>query len=737
VKQHVNALNYLIRLQQKIVTWALGSGEAGLYKEDLLDRHGTAMAEARDNSRKYKKAKSASTNVNGKKMKQQDPLRGKIERPLRDVELGYCHKYCLVDELAPGVTEYPKSFKHRPEFVSATNRLVLANTHNGIMRGDDIRSPLVTWAHKGILPLPEDASIEDNAYIFFLLKDTGKCEKDGIPQLAGFLRHKDPLLCPANAEGEYVILRFGRDGMQDLPNIMDGSVNWMEECWYLTDPSGKRPMQYSRKKSGKSSKDPDEITEGHYEFFCEIKEACGLDFINLVTHMRKMGAMYAEEKGCSEDAINRIGRWITEMINKTCREHYLKNLPVEALLALAGFIVGDKFTCVRGRVVDVGNLDEIEKDEDFVAIIEFLVPGLLKLARKAKDAIDRPKSVTDPNVPISVSNAMFTMGCVATVCVWIQDAPVMLRRLPKLKTRRPYTFLENADIKEQWERVKTRVLQAVDEEVVLLDDRQLERRQIMTTMTRLLGQKFDAHETRMRRHFDEKLEKIEKLQNSERTSSQNDANEQQARCLIEQARVLAPHIVQGLPIVAGARTSDASAVGEKGGDSSASSQEPALEQHKFKPIKGYKEDEMIHSIVSEWVTEVQKKMKEFEETTAKWYDNKGGQRQLREKHLLVFNAVKNAAEFHNKDILEYAKDVDRLWGEIKEELDVSGGKYSDIDHVCRHAAGDRDDCLKDFDAVKECIRKRRADQAEKTRERANARKRSRVASSAASVRGNA
>ena len=40
VKQHVNALNYLIRLQQKIVTWALGSGEAGLYKEDLLDRHG-------------------------------------------------------------------------------------------------------------------------------------------------------------------------------------------------------------------------------------------------------------------------------------------------------------------------------------------------------------------------------------------------------------------------------------------------------------------------------------------------------------------------------------------------------------------------------------------------------------------------------------------------------------------------------------------------------------------------
>ena len=183
---------------------------------------------------------------------------------------------------------------------------------------------------------------------------------------------------------------------------------------------------------------------------------------------------------------------------------------------------------------------------------------------------------------------------------------------------------------------------------------------------------------------------------------------------------------------------DASAAGEKHGDSSTSSQEPALEQHQFKGIKdGYKENEMIHGIVSDWASKVPQKMKEFEKTGMNWYQSTKGQRQLREKHFLVFNAVKNAADFHKKDILEYAKDVDRLWGEIQEELKVRGGKYSDIDHVCRHAAGNKDDCLKDFDAVKRCIRKRRTDQAEKTRERARARKHSRVASSAASVSGNA
>ena len=183
---------------------------------------------------------------------------------------------------------------------------------------------------------------------------------------------------------------------------------------------------------------------------------------------------------------------------------------------------------------------------------------------------------------------------------------------------------------------------------------------------------------------------------------------------------------------------DASAAGEKGRDSSTASQEPALEQHQFKGIKdGYKVDEMIHGIVSDWISKAQKKMKEFEKMTTTWYQTGGSQRQLREKHSLIFNAVKNAADFHHEDILEYAKGVDRLWGEIQEELNIRGGKYTDIEHVCRKGASHKDDCLKDFDAVKRCIRKRRADQAEKTKEMARVKKRSRVASSAASVGGNA
>ena len=421
---------------------------------------GVAMTEAVDNTRKYKRAKSSAKNAKGELMKQLDPLRGNINRPFTDTELGRCHLWFLVGELGPGVSEFPKNYKIVPAFVSATNRLVLANTHNAMLRGDDIRSPLVTWAHKGILPMPKNNTFEGNSYVFFLFKDTSKCDQKAIPQLAGFLRHKDPLICPANAEGEYIILSFGRGGARTMPDILDGSVNWMEDCWYLTDPSGKKPMKYSRKNK-KNSNDPCEISEGIYEFFGDMKEACGLDFVNKVTHMRRMGAMYAEGVGCPEDDINQLGRWITEMLSLNCRENYLKNLPMQALLALAGFAIGEKFLCARGRVLDIGNLDEIEKDKDFVDIIEFLVPGLLQLAREAKDAHENPSSITDPNVPISVSNTMFTMGCVAAVCVWIQDAPIMLRRYSKLEKRCPYTYLVDVKICEQWERVRVKVLHEV------------------------------------------------------------------------------------------------------------------------------------------------------------------------------------------------------------------------------------------------------------------------------------
>ena len=59
---------------------------------------------------------------------------------------------------------------------------------------------------------------------------------------------------------------------------------------------------------------------------------------------------------------------------------------MQALLALGGFALGEIFLCARGRVLDIGDLDKIKKDKDFVDIIEFLVPGLLKLAYEVKNA---------------------------------------------------------------------------------------------------------------------------------------------------------------------------------------------------------------------------------------------------------------------------------------------------------------------------------------------------------------
>ena len=107
-----------------------------------------------------------------------------------------------------------------------------------------------------------------------------------------------------------------------------------------------------------------------------------------------------------------------------------------------------------------------------------------------------------------------------------------------------------------------------------------------------------------------------------------------------------------------------------------------------------------------------------------WYQSTNPQRKLREKHTMIFNAVKHAAEFHGKEIIKYAKEVDDFWSDTRQELNIRKGKATDIDHVCRHAAKDKDETLKDFDAVKKCIMKRRADEAVKSKEKAMKRSRS-------------
>ena len=394
-------------------------------------------------------------------MKQLDLLRGNINPPFTDTELGRCHlRLFLVKELGPEVIVFSKNYKKAPEFASPTNRLVLANTHNGMVRGDDIRSPLVTWAHKGILPMPKGNTFEENSYVFFSLKTQANATKTRLHNWLVFcgirIHWSAPQMRKANTSF-WVLAKVAREQCQI--SWMAQSILWKIVGIWPIHP--KKDMKYSRKKSRKNSNDPCEILEGITNFVGDMKEARGLDIVNRVTHIRRTRAMYAEGMGCPEDAINQLGRWITDMINWNCRENYLKNLPMQALLALAGFALGGEFLCAWGRVLDICNWDEIKKDKDFVDIIEFLVPGLLKLARGAKDAHENSSSITDPNVPISVSNTMFTMGCVAAVCVWIQDAPIMLRRYSKLEKRCPHTYLVHVKISEQWERVRVKVLHEV------------------------------------------------------------------------------------------------------------------------------------------------------------------------------------------------------------------------------------------------------------------------------------
>ena len=174
-------------------------------------------------------------------------------------------------------------------------------------------------------------------------------------------------------------------------------------------------------------------------------------------------------------------------------------------------------------------------------------------------------------------------------------------------------------------------------------------------------------------------------------------------------------------------TQDAEATSEQVTDSSALLTDDTLAQYEFKTVTSYDADTMVHDVVKDWITKVQPKQKSFEMVSDNWYQSINPQRKLREKHTVILNAVKHAAEFHGKEIIKYAKEVDDFWNDTRQELNIRKGKATDIDHVCRHAAKDKDETLKDFDAVKKCIMKRRADEAVKSKEKAM--KRSRTASS--------
>ena len=259
---------------------------------------------ALNNTRKKKSIQQGGISVSGKKIKQSDFLRGQVHAALTDKQLESFTPWFLLRKPVEGVKKRPGGNKYkiwpptddRDYFEAVRDNYITKCMHQALLRGDDIRSKQVTWAHNGILRVVIDGTVH---YLFFILKDTGKSEnkkKKIRSYLTGFLRHVNPMLCPVCAQGIYFIMAFGKGGMRTFPDVFNPDDNWPESCYLVTNKAGNRPMYYKRNTFNDTDKDKEHNSpdDGMHEIFHMLKKAAGLDHLQLVTHFRKLGALYGE-----------------------------------------------------------------------------------------------------------------------------------------------------------------------------------------------------------------------------------------------------------------------------------------------------------------------------------------------------------------------------------------------------------------------------------------------------------
>ena len=489
VAQALSAMNFLLSCQHELARLFLGEANCPPLSK-LRHVHGIsgqAVASATKNSKRYRKAKSAARDGKGRVTRQSDPQRGRVASPLDEKDIDNIHLWLLLKRIAPGVKWNTRlRDKCGSRFERSRTRLLFSGTFNAVSRGDDLRSPDVSWGHSGMLPLPDShLSSEKNGYIFYILKDTSKANKDGISQLMGMIRHISPLQCGVNSVGEYLILAYGREAGREFPDIFNPFCNWTKNEYIVTDNTGKRPMEYKKgRKSVEVTQNGESIDydeEGHYEIFSMLKEGAGLGRIkDKTTHFRVFGAMYGDIHGATEPEMERLGRWHEEAgINKTMLRHYLKNLPPRALLAMGNHHgrFGSDYVMKRGRTMDIGELDDINNDQDYSALVKHVFPHSIERAFRARRAL--AGNPVDVNDPISVSNYRFTLLCVSSTVAWLQDAVLLVDKYPDLYNEPPYCWLLDHEVSEFWDHLKERVMRSVNDSDEVEIGQQLERADIL------------------------------------------------------------------------------------------------------------------------------------------------------------------------------------------------------------------------------------------------------------------
>jgi hypothetical protein len=199
----------------------------------------------------------------------------------------------------------------------------------GLLRGEDIRSAELADMMKIDLLRQDFFQQNDTTPMLMITLDSGKTNQNGLKQLAAMLRAKDVEYCPIVALGYFFFYRFNI-AMEPLPNVSN-NADW--HGIKLAPKSRHAPRcQVSYEVQRKSISDALRAANIHSKWKTHIG--------------RHGGATIARLTGLTYDDIRALGRW-----NQGAMEnHYIPSIPLEAMIALAGFTRNESYFVRRADV---------------------------------------------------------------------------------------------------------------------------------------------------------------------------------------------------------------------------------------------------------------------------------------------------------------------------------------------------------------------------------------------------
>ena len=258
IRKSMVAFNFAINMQNQMIRACFPSLH-GL-KQDNVTKEDPIYGNARKRAKTNKKGVYNIAPMCGqskKKSNQEDVQKGHVEDPMSDKVLKKINIYFL------RLGSFPN------DYTRAVLRMIFSWSFFALMRGDDLRDDLTTWASFGCFEANKKYG-PTPATIFYIMKDWSKTLK-GEPHLCAVIRHTNVLMCPVNAIAQLLITTIGRNGRRKgwFSNLLIPSYNWTKNgSWIIADNDGE-VLNYSNKKKQvrKSRNRSDDSTFTHYEEF--------------------------------------------------------------------------------------------------------------------------------------------------------------------------------------------------------------------------------------------------------------------------------------------------------------------------------------------------------------------------------------------------------------------------------------------------------------------------------------